>query len=76
MKHKIIMPESVRGVRIAIACSYCNETGGVPGSLRQYGDIVPCPVCNGTKVTGELIPLSTLAVLLEPHRPARGDEET
>ncbi len=55
----------VRGVRVLVACEHCQERGRVPGGkYRAQGEVIKCPVCDGTKTRPVAISLSELRDLL------------
>jgi len=66
----------VRGVRILLACNYCGERGKVPGGkYKAEGEIMRCPVCNGTKTTPATATIEELRALLDADREPKTAEQ-
>lgn len=66
----------VRGIRVLVACEYCKEKGRVPGGrYRAQGEVIKCPVCDGTRSRPVAISLSELRDLLQlgPPVPPAGE---
>lgn len=56
----------VRGIRVLVACEHCQERGRVPGGkYRAQGEVIKCPVCDGTKTRPVAISLAELRDLLQ-----------
>ena len=59
-------PDTVRGIRVLVACDWCKEKGSVPGGqYKSQGEVVPCPICGGHRVEEKTISLAMLKALLE-----------
>ena len=56
----------VRGIQVEIGCTACNEKGKIPGGKYQsQGEVIPCPFCNGRRMTPRTITIAELRELLK-----------
>jgi len=58
------MQEPVTHVLVEKTCFHCQGKGRVPGGQIEYGEVIPCPVCNGRCRTKAAVTLREFADLL------------
>ena len=60
--------DSVVGLSILVVCWCCRGKRDVPHE-RHLGEMIPCPICNGSGATPYQVTLAELRELLEevPH---------
>jgi hypothetical protein len=65
---------TVVGVAVAIVCGYCHGKRRFPGGkYKKEGEVINCPVCNGTGTERKTITLREFKTLLDNTK--AGDEE-
>ena len=58
-------PSKVRGISVIVECDYCNGARHIPGGkYRAQGEVIDCPICNGSGTESTIVPVSYLYDLL------------
>jgi hypothetical protein len=58
--------DQVLGIMLAIRCAQCEGDGRVKsGGVSLYGELVPCPFCDGRGYNTRLTSIDDLRLLLE-----------
>lgn len=53
--------KKVKGVIVTVECFHCNGARRFPGGpYKAQGEVIDCPICNGSGTTKEEIPTSLL----------------
>ena len=50
---------------IRFECGHCQGKKTVPGGQREYGEVIPCPVCNGRGTVEAALPFEDFKTLVQ-----------